>query len=90
MSKIVAIKWTEGETELDYSTLSLKEIDKRIKSYEKRFGSFAKFLRQYDCESSPAEDSLTVIDWECLLEEQKSRKRAKLSLISGGKKKPRP
>ena len=89
MSKIVAIKSTEGDKELDYSTLSPKEIDKRIKTYEKRFGSFAKFLRQYDCESSPAEDYLTVIDWECLLEEQRNRKRAKLSLIRGGKKKLR-
>jgi hypothetical protein len=89
MSKIVAIRSTEGEKELDYSTLSPKEIDKRIKTYEKRFSTFTKFLRQYDCESSPAEDYLTLIDWECLLEEQKSRRRAKLSLIRGGKKKPR-
>jgi hypothetical protein len=89
MSKIVAIKGPEGEREVDYSTLSPKEIDKRIRAYEKRFGSFAKFFRQYDCESSAAEDYLTLIDWECLLEEQKNRKRAKLSLIRGGKKKPR-
>ena len=88
MSKIVAIKGTEGEREMDYSTLSPKEIDKRIKAHEKRFGNFAKFLRGYDCESSPPDDYLTLLDWECLLEEQKSRKHSKLSLIRGGKKKP--
>jgi len=38
----------------DYSAFSSKEIDKKIKAYEKKFGSFAKFLRLYDCESSPA------------------------------------
>lgn len=88
MSRILAIKGTDGDREVDYSALSLKEIQKRIKGYEKKFGSFAKFLRAYDCESSPAEDYLTLIDWECLLEEQKSRKHSKLSLIRGGKKKP--
>jgi hypothetical protein len=86
MSRILAVK---GEKEVDYSALSSKEIDKKIKTYEKKFGSFAKFLRLYDCESSPAEDYLILIDWECLLDEQKSRKRGKLSLIRGGKKKPR-
>ncbi|MGH7827138.1 MAG: hypothetical protein ACREQ7_18435 [Candidatus Binatia bacterium] len=86
MSRILAIKGSEGEKELDYSSLSPKEIQKKIKHYEKRFGSFAKFMRHYDCESSPAEDYLTLIDWECLLEEQKSRKRSKLTLVRGGKK----
>ena len=86
MSKILAIKSSSGEKEVDYSSLSFKEIDKKIKAYEKRFGSFAKFMRQYDCESSPAEDYLTLIDWECLLEEQKSRRRSKLALVRGGKK----
>ena len=86
MSRILAVKGTEGEREVDYSALSPKEIDKKIKAYEKRFGTFAKFLRQYDCESSPPEDYLTLIDWECLLEEQKSRKHSKLSLIRGGRK----
>jgi hypothetical protein len=89
MSRILAVKGTAGEKEVDYSALSSKEIDKKIKAYEKKFGSFAKFLRLYDCESSPAEDYLILIDWECLLDEQKSRKRGKLSLIRGGKKKPR-
>ena len=89
MSKILAVKGTEGQKEVDYSSLSSKDIDKKLKAYEKRFGAFAKFLRHYDCESSPAEDYLTLIDWECLLEERKSRKLSKLSLIQGGKRKPR-
>jgi hypothetical protein len=89
MSRILAVKDSAGEKEVDYSVFSSKEIEKKIKVYEKRFGSFAKCLRQYNCESSPAEDYLILIDWECLLDEQKTRKRTKLSLIRGGKRKPR-
>jgi hypothetical protein len=89
MSRILAIKGTEVEKEVDYSTLSLKETQKRIKNYEKQYGSYARFLKGYDCESGTPEDYLILIDWECLLAEIKSRKRAKLSLIPGGKKKPR-
>jgi len=89
MSRILAIKGTEGEREVDYATLSLKEIQKRLKLYEKEYGSYAKFLRGYDCESGTPEDYLVLIDWECLLAEIKGRKRAKLSLIRGGNRRPR-
>ena len=89
MSRILAIKGTEGEKEVDYSALSVKEIQKRIKGYEKQYGSYGRFIKGYDCESGTPEDYLILIDWECLLAEIKSRKRAKLSLIRGGKKKPR-
>jgi hypothetical protein len=89
MSRILAVKGPEGKRELDYSTLSARDIDKKIKVYEKKYRSFSKFLRQYDCESSPPEDYVTLIDWECLLDEQKSRKRTRLSLVRGGKRKPR-
>ena len=89
MSRILAIKGTEGEREVDYAALSLKEIQKRIKAYEKQYGGYAKVLRGYDCESGTPEDYLVLIDWECLLAEIKSRKRAKRSLSRGGRKKPR-
>ena len=89
MSRLLAIKGTDGEREVDYSSLSLREIQKRIKGYEKKHGSFARFFRGYDCESSPPEDYLTLIDWECLLNEMKLRKSRDLSLVKGGKGKPR-
>ena len=89
MSRILAIKGTEGEREVDYSSLSLKEIQKRIKVYEKKYGSYSRFLKSYDCESSPPEDYLTLIDWECLSDEAKSRKGRTLSLVKGNKGKSR-
>jgi len=88
MSRILAIKGTEGEREVDYAALSLKEIQKRIKAYEGQYSSYAKFLRGYDCESGTPEDYLILIDWECLLAEIKSRKRAKLSLIRAARENP--
>lgn len=89
MSRILAIRGTDVEKEVDYSSLPLKEIEKRIKTYEKKHGSFARFFRGYDCESSSPEDYLILVDWECLLNEMKSRKGTRLSLIKGGKRKPR-
>jgi len=89
MSRILAIKGTDGDREVDYSSLSLKEIQKRIKGYEKKFGSFAKFFRSYDCESSAPDDYLTLIDWECLLYELKTRKGPRLTLVKNGKRRPR-
>ena len=88
MSRILAIKGTEGAKEVDYSTLTVKELQKRIKDYEVKFGSFAKFLRGYDCESSAPDDYLTLIDWECLLNELKGRRGTGLSLVKSGKRKP--
>ena len=89
MSRIVAIKGPDGEREVDYSTLSAKEIEKKIKAHEKKYGSFAKFMRQYDCESSPPEDYLTLIDWECLVNELKGRRGKALALVKSDKNKPR-
>jgi hypothetical protein len=89
MSRILAIKGPDGEREVDYSSLSSKEIEKKIESYEKNYGSFPKFLRSYDCESGSPEDYLTLIDWECLLNEQRNRKGTGLSLVQGTKRKPR-
>ena len=89
MSRILAIRGTEGEKKVDYSSLSLKEIQKKIKAYEKRYGSYSRFLKSYDCESSPPEDYLTLVDWECLSDEAKSRKGRALSLVKSNKGKLR-
>jgi hypothetical protein len=89
VSRILAIRGTDGEREIDYSSLSLREIQKRIKANEKRHGSYSRFLKSYDCESSPPEDYLTLIDWECLSDELKSRKGRTLSLVKGNKGKSR-
>ncbi|MSP39371.1 MAG: hypothetical protein EXR70_12850 [Deltaproteobacteria bacterium] len=88
MSRILATKGTEVEKPVDYSTLTVKELQKRIKDYETKFGGFAKFLRGYDCESAAPDDYQTLIDWKCFLNELKGRRGAGLSLVKGGKSKP--
>jgi len=88
MSRIFAIRGTEGAREVDYFTFTVKGMHKRIKDYELKFGSFVKFLRRYDCESSATDDSLTLIDWECLLNELKGRRGTGLSLAKSAKRKP--
>jgi len=89
MSRILAVRGPEGDREVDYSAISLKELRKRIKSYEKKYGSFARFFKSYDCESGSPEEYVTLVDWECLLNEIKGRKGASLSLVKGGKRRPR-
>ena len=76
MSRIVVISRTEREQKINYSILSSKEINKRVRAYQKQHGSFRKFLQGYDCESSPPEDYVTLVDWESLLAERKARKRS--------------
>ena len=77
MSRIVVISGTEGERRIDYSILSPKEIDRKVIAYQQQYGSFRKFFHGYDCEFSPPEDYVTLVDWESLLAEQKARKRSK-------------
>jgi len=89
VSRILAIRGTEGQKEVDYSSLTLKEIQKRIKAYEKKYGSYSRFLKSYDCESGSPEDYLTLVDWECLADEAKRRKGRTLSLVKGNKGKSR-
>ena len=89
MSHIVIISGTEGERRIDYSTLSPKEIDKRVRAYQQQYGSFRKFFHGYDCESSPPEDYVTLVDWESLLAEQKARKRSVARPSAGAQKKKR-
>ena len=88
MSRIVVISGTEGERRIDYSALTSREIDRRLSAYQKRHGSFRKFLYRYDCESSPPEDSVILIDWESLLAERKERKQGTGKPIAGVRKKP--
>lgn len=89
MSRIVVISGTEGERRIDYSTFSSKEIDQRIKAYQKQYGSFRKFLHGYDCEFSPPEDYVTLVDWESLLAEQKARKRGTKKPVRSARKEQR-
>jgi len=87
MSRIVVISGTAGERKIDYSALTAKEIDRRLRAYQEQYGSFRRFLYGYNCESSPPEDSVALIDWESLLAERKERKRNAGRPAAGTRKK---
>ena len=89
MSRIVVISGTEGERRIDYSVLPSREIDQRLRAYQKQHGSFRKFLYSYDCESSLPEDAVILIDWESLLAERKERK-LNMGKPAAGTRKKRP
>jgi hypothetical protein len=46
-----------------------------------------KFFDHYDCESSPPEDSVTLVDWESLLAERKARKQSAGRSVTRARKK---
>lgn len=65
----------QGEREIVYSTLSLPEIETRLKDYELQHSSYQKFLSEYDCDSATFEESVVLSDWRNLLEEKERRQR---------------
>ncbi|MBI4641744.1 MAG: hypothetical protein HY731_13695 [Candidatus Tectomicrobia bacterium] len=73
MSRVLLVRSSEGNWEIDYSKLSLEEIERRIKAYEQRHGDFQIFFANYDCDTSGPEDYLTLVDWENLLIELKRK-----------------
>jgi hypothetical protein len=67
------VETPEGTREIEYTKLSSEEIKQRLRTYEQQFGSYEKFLGQYDCGASSFEDSVLFVDWDSLLEERKRR-----------------
>jgi hypothetical protein len=67
------VETPEGTQEIQYTKLSSEEIEQRLRTYEQQYGSYEKFLGQYDCGASSFEDSVILMDWDGLLEEKKRR-----------------
>lgn len=64
----------EGRRIIDYASLTDREIGQQIKSYEKKYRtSYARYSRQFDCDSALPWEPGDLIDWECLVEEWKDR-----------------
>lgn len=59
-----------GRKVIDYSRMTLAQIEKKLKGYERRFGSYEKFMSQYDCGSSTPKEAFICMDWTSLLEER--------------------
>jgi hypothetical protein len=52
------VETPEGTREIEYTKLSSEEIEQRLRIYEQQYGSYEKFLGQYDCGASSFDEDL--------------------------------
>ena len=65
-----------GRIVTEYGTLPVRELEKRIVSYEKKYGTtYARYNRQFDCDSALPWETSDLMDWQNLVEEKKERAR---------------
>lgn len=85
MSKRLVIESSDqGGTEIDYSSLSLREIGRRVRAYETKYGmSFTPYNRQFSCDDATPSEMTDIMDWEYLVEERATR-----GLKKGREKRP--
>lgn len=63
-----------GRTEVQYSSLPLRQIERRIKSYEKKYGMpFARYNSRFSCDEALPWQVADVMDWESLIQERRAR-----------------
>ena len=63
-----------GRIVTDYSSLTLADINKRIKSYERTYGmTYQKYNRQFDCDHGLPWEMSDIMDWENLVQEKALR-----------------
>lgn len=76
MIKKFVIEEDGKRTEINYSELSMREINSRIRVYEKKYGaSFSKYFRTFSCDEAGPDDTTDVMDWEYLVAEKTERMR---------------
>ena len=66
----------DGKTkqEIEYTTLSDSDIDKRIRQYEKKYGrTYQEFYGEFECDRASMDELGDLLDWESLVEEGKTR-----------------
>ena len=74
MSKKLIIDTNGKRTEIDYASLSTREIVNRIRGYEKKYGSsYSRFMKTFSCDDARPAEVTDVMDWELLLEEKALR-----------------
>jgi len=68
---------SEGKRrEIVYADLSLREINNRIRGYEKKYGStFSKYFKTFSCDDASPDEMTDIMDWEYLLAEKVARVR---------------
>ena len=66
-----------GRIEIDYSSMSSRELNRRIRNYQQKYGmSFSGFNRHFSCGSASPRELQDMLDWEDLVCEKLSRKKS--------------
>lgn len=75
MSRTSIFESSETEQiEVQYSSLPLRQIERRIRSYEKRYGMpFARYNSRFSCDEALPWEVADIMDWENLVQELKAR-----------------
>ena len=72
-----------GRSDVTYSTLTLRQLDQRIKHYEQKYGMpFSRYKRQFSCDDALPWEVSDYMDWENLLHSRTERQRADKKLTS--------
>ena len=81
--KLIIESSEDGRTEINYSSLEVREITDRIRTYEKRYGgNFEKFLQGYTCDTASPREITDYMDWKNLVAALADRN------VGTGRKKP--
>ena len=71
MSRKLVIDDEQGHREIEYSSLSLREINQRIRGYESKYGSsLSRFHKNHSCAETTPDEITDVMDWELLTKEK--------------------
>lgn len=74
MSRKLVIDDEHGHREIEYSSLSLREINQRIRTYETKYGvSFSRYYKGFSCSDATPDEMTDVMDWEFLVDEKALR-----------------
>jgi hypothetical protein len=74
MSRKLVINDQNGHREIEYSSLSIRQINQRIRAYESKYGlSFPRYYKTFSCADATPDEMTDVIDWELLVEEKALR-----------------
>lgn len=71
--KLILEDSVRGRKETDYASLSLKALERKIKTYQKKYGSLQELSKRYTCDESNWQEYANLVDYENLLAEFKRR-----------------
>ena len=71
MSRKLVIDDEHGHREIEYSSLTPREINQRIRAYESKYGSsFSCYYKNFSCGDATPDEMTDIMDWELLVEEK--------------------